>query len=227
MGSLGSSLSLFSYAVYFISGIVSLFLWIVIIAALRKNSAKIYVLKAWSATTTPTDGEGTYVRILGRRPGIVAWLLARLGVDPTVTFSVTAKNVIHEAGAWSGHERKLIPIRHVNCFESGSRRPWLAALVIAALLAPVLGGLSSLVFTLLVEPAGSMPVLLVGFLIGLGLALAYYMLNKTLRIQVNAAAHSAEISFRRSVIENQTIDEAAAARVVAIIQTLVDQQRAR
>ncbi len=41
------------------------------------------VIKAWRADTKPIDQENNYVKILGRKGGLLAWLLSVLGLDST------------------------------------------------------------------------------------------------------------------------------------------------
>jgi hypothetical protein len=235
MGALGSVISLLGAVIVVVA----------VVSALRKNSDIVCVLRSWGATTAPTDAEGTYVRIVGRRAGIVAWALALIGIDPTVTFTVTGRNVIHEAGSWSGNVRNLLPIRHVHCLASGVARPWQSALAVMLIASPLLGAVCSFAAASFMGSvagpssgvkafgalAGALEAAVLAFplgiVLGVAIAIIYYLINKTIRIQVSAGSHSASIVFKRSLIESQEIDEATAARVVAIVQTLVDQQRAR
>jgi hypothetical protein len=65
-------------------------------------------------------------------------------------------------------------------------------------------------------------------LLGIAIAIIYYVLNKTLTIGFTVVGgRVSEIPFKRSVLEGQTIDEAEAARVCDIVQRLVDARQER
>jgi hypothetical protein len=60
-------------------------------------------------------------------------------------------------------------------------------------------------------------------IIGIAIAILYYVLNKTLTIGfTDVGGRVSEIPIKRSVIEGLSIGEAEAARVCEIIQRLVD-----
>jgi hypothetical protein len=177
----------------------------------RGRSSAVYVIKSWAATPTPPNPDGSYVSIVGRRGGIVSWVLSLIGVDPTVKFTVGSHSLVFEEGSWSGHKRVMIPIRCVTSVHSGYTRPWLPAVIVALVVGAVVAAI--------VEGV------LFGGLMGLVLGIAYYVVNKTLELTVREGGALTGFAFKRSVIEGRNIDESQAEHVVQILQALIDTRR--
>ena len=53
-------------------------------SALSRNRVVTLVITKWHAINSPGE-DGLFVRISGRREGIVSWLLSLLGIDATTT----------------------------------------------------------------------------------------------------------------------------------------------
>lgn len=168
--------------------------------------ATAFVIKSWSAASQP-DSDGNYVNISGRASGLVSWLLNRLGISPTVSLIVRDDRIIFQKGSLrEGSVNFITPLANACSTLYAFKKP----LVEAVWLGVVLGALTFFSFGI----------------IGIAIAILYYMLNKTLTVgftDVGGRLH--EVPFKRSVIEGQVIDEAEAARVCEIIQRLVDSRR--
>ena len=161
-----------------------------------------FVIKSWSASGIP-DKDGTYVDIYGRAGGLVSWLLNLLDISPTVRLTVRADKIIFQKASLEGTIHSLIPLENMCTTFYAFKRPLREALILGF----VLGAAT---FSLFGIP-------------GIAIAVIYYVLNKTLTIgftDVGGRVH--ELPFKRSVLEGKVIDEEQAARVCAIIQTLVD-----
>jgi len=161
-----------------------------------------YVIKSWSARRDPDPGSGAYVRIVGRAGGLFSWILAQLGIDPTVSLVVMENKVLFEQGSLEGSVKRVIPMSNVCSSYYGYTKPLKKAVVIG-----VVCGL--LTFWML----------FLGALVGV----VYYFLNKTLTVglvEVSGVVNS--IDFKRSVIEGQHIDEAQGREVCEIMEFLID-----
>jgi hypothetical protein len=166
-----------------------------------------YVIKSWSAVQDPRPGE-PYINIEGRAAGLMSWLLNLLDISPTVRLVVLADKVNFEKGSLEGTEHRLTPSEHICSTFYAFRRPWKEAIILGI----VLGVLTFFSFGL----------------IGIALAILYYVLNKTLTLGfTDMSGHERAIPFKRSVIEGQVIDETQAARVCDLMQRVVDRQRER
>lgn len=161
-----------------------------------------YVIKEWFADETP-DPEGVYVKIKGREGGIISFLLSWVGIDPTVTMIVDKGNIRFEKGSWSGFFRRITPMDKLCAGGYGYQKPWKSALVMALIGFPLIG-----LFGL-------------GLLVIIG-AVVYYFLNKQLRVEFSeVGGYTDGIVFKRSVIEGIKVDEADAARVIRILEALM------
>lgn len=168
-------------------------------------SATAFVIKSWFASSTP-DLEQNYVSISGRAGGLIAWLLNLLGISPTVRLTVRADKIVFQKGSLEGTLNYLTPLENTCSMFYAFKRPLKEALVLGL----ILGAATFFTFGIL----------------GIAIAILYYVLNKTLTIGfTDVGGRMSEIPFKRSVIEGRVIDEQEAARVCGIIQQLVDTHR--
>ncbi len=166
------------------------------------------VVKSWKVTSHPAPGEPN-VAIVARDSGLMSFLLSIVGIDATATLQISSRHVFYEEGSLSGFERRFVPLEHVAHTSYGRVKPWKQTGIFIAL-SIGLGGLVAGVFGMLV------------LLVGVGLSLLYYFLNRTLRIGVrDVSGYQIELPFGRSVIEGQEIDEKAAENVMRIIEHLI------
>jgi len=170
-----------------------------------------FVIKSWHASNQ-ADEKGRYVSIEGRQAGIIPWFLALVGIDPTVRMNVFAEKFTFEVGSLSGMTRRIIPLSKISSTFYGYSKPWKAALFLCMfgmLLGYSLeGGWGGLFFLLF-----------------FGGGVAYYWLNKVLTLAVvEDSSYSNLVEFKRSIIENQSIEEVQAEKVVVIINELIDRR---
>lgn len=178
------------------------------------------VIKMWRVETKPAEGEKSHVKITGRQGGLIAWLLSRMGIDPTTTIQVGLERIEFSSSSLAGIESRLIPLQSVCSTYYGYHKPWKAALSIMFM------------FPLLASPAwtqgGSFGrfVLLMG--IGVAIALVYYFLNRTLTL--GFVEHSGVVSgirFKRSVIEGIDVNQEQAKTVCELLQRLIEAKEKR
>lgn len=173
-----------------------------------------YVVKNWQASPKP-DTNGEYIRISGRKEGIVAWLLSWVGIDPTVHMTATAKNFRLEERTFWGYSSRTIPISRISEIRDGFARAWLAPCIFWAL------SVFSLVCAL--SGSGSTMAALVGTVVLFGIGYAIYYFYRVLVVGVvGTGGHPATISFKPSFIEGKGVDDKAAEEVGRIIQALMD-----
>lgn len=162
------------------------------------------VIKQWYASDKP-DANGEYVRIQGREAGLISFLLSLLKVDPTTTLVVDARSVFYEQGSLAGFRRVMAPLKNVSSVSSGYSKPWKGALIIGGIMAALLTFLP-----------------IIGWLIGAGIGVLYYVLNKELFVGArDNGGQALDIVFKRSIIEGQNIDEQAGERIVSVIEMLL------
>lgn len=167
------------------------------------------VIKSWFVNPNPPTGQ-LYVQIVGRESGLISFVLSLLGIDATTTLAVNARHIEFETGSLSGFERVITPMEHVSSTYYGRIKPWKTALIIAGL------GL------LLAYTAGGFLHGLIFLLIGVGLAGLYYVLARNLTLgYVADSGRFGGLTFRRSVIEGQEINEDSLRNIITLIEHLI------
>ena len=119
-----------------------------------------------------------YVRLKGRKSGVIAWLLALIGIDPTTTLTITDTRVDYVEGSLSGKMRHTIPIDAVCNLGTGYLKPmlWLICAIASLLVA---------IWAIAANAPGIVSLLLLA--LSVGSAIKYY-LGKTLLLLLCRAA---------------------------------------
>lgn len=174
-----------------------------------------YVITAW--TINDHSSGDTLVELKGRDSGLLSWLLSLFGIEPTVTMRVTRRNIEFSQGSLAGYTKRIVPVVNVCSTLYGYTKPWQTAAAILVFGIMLGSGAAS------VSPGLGAFVMLLGVVA----AAAYYILNKVLTLGfVEDSGVFNAIQFKRSVIEGKNIDESDAAKVIAVIQNLVDAKTA-
>ena len=186
-----------------------------------------YVIKSWRATDQP-DVHNNYVTITGRKEGMISWVLALFRIDPTVSITISDTRVEFSEASLSGSVRRLIPLPGICSTLYGYHKPWRKAVVIFFLLTFLVEGSSNAIKNALSQPHPAHDHLFLALVVGLVLSVIYYFLNRTLTLGfVENSGVISTIQFKRSVVENQDINEAQAGYVCQVVQALVEaRQRA-
>lgn len=170
-----------------------------------------FVIRSWHANNH-ADNKGRYVSIEGRQAGLIPWFLALIGIDPTVRMSVYSDKFTFELGSISGMNRRIIPLAKISSTFYGYSKPWKEAFALC---------LTSVGLGIAISGIEGF----FAFILLFAISLAYYVLNKELALAVvEDSGFSSTIEFKRSVIENQSIDENQAEKVVMIINALVERR---
>lgn len=144
-----------------------------------------------------------FVRITGRKPGVLSWVLTKLGLSSTVVFSVGEKTVEYADESVSGNVVKSIPFSTVCNVESGFLKPF--------------------VYLFLAVVSLPLAVFTSGISIAVSLVLAFmYWFGRSLKVcLVPQSGVKLEFSFKRSVIEWVNISETDAGRIIDILNDRV------
>jgi len=170
------------------------------------------VPKSWYASPTPnTDNE--YVSVVARESGLIAWLLALIKIDPTYRMSLSHTRLIYEASSLTGYRRVVVPVDSISSSYFGYHKPWKAAFLIVAI--------GFAVGSAIVEHAPSVGAVVMA--LSMVVALLYYFLNKELLIGIrDETGADYELVLKRSVLENQEINEAQMELVTSIVTAVID-----
>jgi len=178
------------------------------------------------------SADGLYVRIVGRKSGLLAWLLSLLRIDSTTVFEVYQDRIVFKSANLSGATNTTIPLASVCLTASGFFKPVLY-LVVAMLIGipSVLGLLFSLLAGMATRSSDVLSVLgcMHLFILGFCAVLVWlYFLRKTLLVSIQA--HSGTliaIAFKRSVMEGVSVEEEDAERVISLVNQLLLGQQGR
>ena len=161
------------------------------------------------------DREGPVpVQMSGRKAGLIAWILTKIGIDPTTTLTVTEHRVEISEGSLSGRVVHRIPLCSVSNIGAGYLKPF--GMLVAGVLLTVMGLCSAFAHG---ETSGSAVI----FLLGAGACFADYYLCKTLALFVlSASGVGVHIAFKPGIIGVGAIDEAKAHEIVELVTDLVE-----
>ncbi|MDQ7780894.1 MAG: hypothetical protein RDV41_14450 [Planctomycetota bacterium] len=153
------------------------------------------------------------VEIEGRKPGLVGWLLALIGIEAVTSLIITQRDVRFRSGSLFGQLNSMMPMTAVASAHGGYAKPigYLIAAVIVAVLAVVFA------FNPEIGPIA----LPVGFGIAVGLAIVYALEKRMALFVESSGGATFGLVFKRSVIEDVPVDIAKVQVVVDMIRELV------
>lgn len=179
------------------------------------------VLKSWYASNKP-QADGFFICITGRRSGIIGWMFALLGIDPVTTLRVSASRVEFNSSSLAGTAHRITPLVSVSSSFFGYHKPIYASIIVGLLSGMFVAVFMIPLMNLNMGEAGVFFGLISSFVVGLLLAFLYYKFNKTKTIGfAEVGGLACEISFKPSVIEGVTIDEAQAKYAAELMQHLI------
>jgi hypothetical protein len=181
------------------------------------------VIKDWRVNSKPIDEKNNFVSITGREGGLIAWILSRMGIDPTTTILVGPERIEFSSSSLAGTESRLIPLQGVCSSYYGYHKPWKVATTIIST-----GVIIGIAVSDGISKSGSISSFMVIFSIGIIIALIYYFLNRTLTL--GFVEHSGVVNgikFKRSIIENVDINQEQAKAVCIIVQRLLEAKEKR
>ena len=188
------------------------------------------VLKKWHVSNLESTQENQFVDIVGRKSGILAWVLSLLGVDPTTTFTATNTGVTFHEGSLSGAALAFIPFQNISSLSWGYFKPWKLALIVF-IPSFIISFIISLIFSLWIaryEIGDGIPDTGIGIaipisvIVGISVSLLYYFLNRLLTVAVTEmAGYTYSIRFKRSIIENVDVNAEQAEQVYKVLRVLL------
>lgn len=160
-----------------------------------------------------------YVRLRGRKSGLVAWFLTLVGIDVTTEFCVYEDHIEISEGSVSGKVNELVPISSVSNLGTGLVKPF-ALLGVAVLF--ILSALASIGSALFAHGgAGSWASCLVSLLLAAACIFAYVVGRTMMTYVVTDGGTTSGIFVKRSIIESKTLSEEEVDRIIAILTKLV------
>lgn len=149
----------------------------------------------------PDAAKGLHVRIVGRKSGLLAWLLSLIGIDATTVFEVFDNRIVFKSSNLSGALTTTLPLASICRTSSGYFKPVLYLVLGVMTLPLVLSIIGAIV-----------PILF----------FVFYFLHKSLLISIESNSGSdIAIAFKQSVIEGISVGEEDAEKVVTIVNQLL------
>lgn len=161
-----------------------------------------------------------FVRLVGRRGGLLAWLLALIGIDPTTTMNVTASRIELTEGSLSGKVRHMVPLSAICNLGTGYFKP-IALLALGFVL--LVFSLSQFIAIAFFDVDAGYSFAGFSVLLFSAASFAAYSHSKTLVLfAMSGSGMGTAVGFRRSAIEGVSVDEQQARKVVEIMTKLVE-----
>lgn len=180
-----------------------------------KSFGPTLVLRKFKIDETPSADAP--VDIVGRAQGIIAWLLTVMGFDAETSLKTTSKEISFKNSSLFGQTNQVVPLPMVSSTHCGYTMS-MRYLIVGVLF--VVGGIYSSmgynsngweVFGLL--------------LIGAAFLVAYWLSKKIVISVETSGGMVLGLSFKRSVIENVSIDLEQALKAIQIVnQKVIDIQ---
>jgi hypothetical protein len=185
------------------------------------------VIKSWKAEGDVMEEKGSYVSIVGRKAGLIAWVLSIMGIDPITKIVVGSERVEFSSSSLAGSAYRLIPLEGICSTYYGYHKPWGTAVSIIVFFAFIglsaAGGASQEG-----SPQAAITAFLITIAIGAFIGLIYYFLNRKLTLGfVEVSGVVSGIEFKRSVIENVEINQEQAKKVCLIVQNAIESKHLR
>ena len=151
-----------------------------------------------------------FIRLVGRKAGIISWFLTLIGINTTTTFEVYVDRVEYSSRSLSGKSLELIPLSKVSNLNCCRFTPiiWLVDAAVAIYFA-----YKTRYYIILVLAA---------------IFVLFYFLKKTTLISITPnSGSSTSIAFKRSIIEAQGISDEEAQEIIKMVAVLVENANKR
>jgi hypothetical protein len=169
------------------------------------------VLKKFSLNQNPDDGN--FVSIIGRKSGLLSWLLTLIGLDPQVEFIVATKDLRFYNKSLFGEKNIVMTLKnvsHINC--EYSRPFWYLVFAILSLIMFLIGDSG----------------IALGFLVIAIILLLVFYFNKSITIMVETFGGAIyKVKFKPSLIENVNVNLDKARKVVELINSQIIKEQER
>lgn len=177
-------------------------------------SAPQLVLKQFRVRSSPSR-ESPVVEITGRRSGLVAFILSMIGLDPTVSLTVTSTEVRQRAASMSGETVDILPLRQIASVHASMTSPII--ILIMGILALLPGLLAVAVAE--GEPEGFMALFPAVVLI-----VTYFVTGKKFSLAfITSAGGGVAIGFKPKTPSGQKLDLDRLNQVAEAVRDLISQ----
>ena len=156
------------------------------------------------------------IHLKGRPRGFKAWLLTLIGLDDTTTLDVYENKIVYSSSSLSGKFSETTPLSSISNVGAGFLKPFLYLIfAVICLFIAIVGGFS-------ISNSGGM-IFFLFFLLTAGGFVFSYWTQKSLLLYVipNSGAITA-FAVKRSLIENISISQETAERIISIIEKLIE-----
>ena len=167
------------------------------------------------------------VDISGRASGIISWILGLLKIEPEFELQVTDAEILIRSASLGGARQFYVPLGSVSSTECGYQRSiWAFAFAVYFSVTFVLNAVGG-VFTATFAPgtgneAGMYMGSAFGSLIVAAVAAIMFFLSKRIAVTVETSGGKRSgLIFKRSVIENVSVDLPEAIRAISAVNTRV------
>ena len=161
--------------------------------------------------------EDLNVEIVGRASGITAWFLTVIGIDAETKLLVHKTKISFKSASLSGELHQVVPMASISSTHCAYSKP------IFLLFFGIILFIAGLISSQVVNVSG---LLIVGLVIGGIFVLLYFLSKKISIVLETSGGMQLSLSFKRSVIENVSIDLDQALKVIKIINdNIVKQQQ--
>ena len=150
-----------------------------------------------------------YVKLVGRKAGLMDWLLTLIGINTTTTLEVFEDRIEYSYGSLSGRVLEVIPLSKTSNLLCGYFKP-----VIFLILA--------FVFLIAAFATFGLTLILTAFFVFM-----YFFRKSVLISIIPNSGSSTSVAFKRSLIENQNITEEEAQQIIQLISNLVENANRR
>ena len=186
------------------------------------------VIRSWKAADTAFDDKGTFVSIHGRKGGLVAWLLALVGVDPVTTLRITGERMELRESSLAGWKTVILPLENVDYIYHGYHSPWKKALVLFCICMIFLPPAFAMLSGLMIPGGASMLAGMAGLLVSTAIALLYFFLERCFVIGLaSGSGDKFDVKFKRSIVESHEINAKEAAYICDMVDYLCDCRRTK
>ena len=145
-----------------------------------------------------------YVKLVGRKAGVVDWFLTLIGVNTTTTLEIYEDRIEYSYGSLSGTVLEVIPLSKASNLLCGYFKP-VAFLVLAVIF--FFAAFATFGLTLILTA-------LFTFL--------YFFRKSTLVSITTDSGSSTSMAFKRSIIEGQNITNEEAQQIIKLVSQLVE-----
>ena len=172
------------------------------IAKLLGKSA--LVIKAVSVNETAD----CQVAIVGRKGGLVAWLMSLLGIDSTFTLQIYRDRLESTEGSLSGRIKTVIPLTALDTYTSGYTKPVLY----------IVYGVVALIYSIFCFANGMGGMGFAVLLMAAVFFVLYYLRKCLVLAFTTSGANGIYFLFKKSVVEGISVDAEFAERVSDLVK---------